>query len=212
MRGAHVLPACSKRLNDSSLLSHVHETCMEHAFALTSESARAGSDKGSNRHSVTRRAFAPFVDDFFGVFPHGRVYVATEDEGYAQSVQATWMQRWAGRVFVPNITTRVRGETKKGNFKVHDAQQVAHDVLLDIQMLAKTDYFVHGASAVAEAVMYTNPALHLRSTHLEYLHRCTTPQPLTNVSTNRAAGTGAALSCPDAPWRWGYSLRRESRD
>jgi len=157
---------------------------------------------------VGRRFGAREPGDFVTNFPRGRVYVATEDAGYARIVQATWMQRWAGRIFLPNITTRVqavKNGMKKGNFEVHDAQQVAHDVLMDIQMLARTDYFVHGASAVAEAAIYTNPALHLRSTHLEYLHRCSAGLPQPNVSVT-AGRHDAGSRCPDAPWRWGYSL------
>ena len=34
--------------------------------------------------------------------------------------------------------------------------------------MARCQYFIYGASAVAEAVFYTNPLLHNRSVNLEY--------------------------------------------
>ena len=42
------------------------------------------------------------------------------------------------------------------------------DVLLDLSLMARCNYFLHGASAVAEATHYTNPHLHRRSVDLEY--------------------------------------------
>ncbi|KAJ1446422.1 hypothetical protein M885DRAFT_252379 [Pelagophyceae sp. CCMP2097] len=46
---------------------------------------------------------------------------------------------------------------------------VAADVLVDIECLAKMDFFVYAASAVAEAVFYRAPALHGASANLEGL-------------------------------------------
>ena len=92
------------------------------------------------------------------------------------------------RVFLPPIRTRVSGAL--GNFRgMHDQMEVASDVLLDILMLSRADYLLHGASAVAEAAIYLNPALHWRSTHLEYAH----------------SGCRTRASCHDAPWRWRHS-------
>ena len=47
---------------------------------------------------------------------------------------------------------------------------VVEDVLTDIQLMARADYFVHASSAVAEAVFYHNSMLmaHNRSVNLEY--------------------------------------------
>ena len=147
-----------------------------------------GSDKRSGRRKVYPCVFEPYVVDFFARFPSGRVYVATESSSYSSYVRSHWEPRWPGRVFVPSIVTRVGA--KVPNFKAPSEKQlrVAHDVFIDIQMLSRADYFIHGASAVAEAVIYTSPALHWRSTHLEYDAVC---------SHN--------ATCWDAPWRWEYA-------
>ena len=73
--------------------------------------------------------------------------------------------------------------------QVHDRLAVAHEVHIDIQMLARCNYLLHGASATAEAAIYTNPSLHWNSTDLEYQHAC-----------------DVAAACHDAPWRWSYPL------
>ena len=42
-------------------------------------------------------------------------------------------------------------------------------ILIDIQLLSKCDWFLHGSSAVAEAVFYNNINLHNNSIHLEFI-------------------------------------------
>ena len=151
------------------------------------------TDKRSNRRKVYPCSFEPYVEDFFNHFETGLVYVATESTNYVHHLRHKWRNRkWRHRVYFPDIGTRV--QVKAGNFLLNDPMLVAHDVLLDIQMLARADYLLHGASAVAEAVIYTNPTLHWMSTHLEY----------TNVCTN-------ATLCLDAPWRWQYNPREVMR-
>ena len=62
--------------------------------------------------------------------------------------------------------------------------------------LARTaDYVLHTASALAEAVIYTKPALHCRSTHLEYEHNATLDAPWLDavVQARRAAGNCVRL-------------------
>ena len=123
---------------------------------------------------------------FFATFPStGRVYVATESQVYADSAARWWAERWGpSRVVVPALTTRVSKGTP--NFKAHQSDQVrvAREVHMDIQMLARCDYLLHGASAVAEAAISLNLRLHWNSTHLEYKSAC---EP--------------NATCHDAPWR-----------
>lgn len=131
-----------------------------------------GSDARSMRKRVPPEAFWPYVADFARSHPRGLVYVATESEPNAAAARA-WNRTGvaAGRVRMQPIRTRVSGG--KANFYVHSDQLgVARDALLDIQILARSDYLVHGASAVAEAAIYVNPSLHWRSTHLEFEQRC----------------------------------------
>ena len=197
------------RLHGHAVVSRVHR--LHAAYAATIEARwRAfnpvgrqpvlglhmrGSDKRSGRRKIYPCVFEAYLVDFFNAFPNGVAYVATESSVYASYAHRAWRGRWGERVYVPSIQTRVA--SKVANFVAASEKQlqVAHDVFVDMQLLARADYFLHGASAVAEAVIYTNPALHWRSTHLEYEAACA---PMNSV-------------CLDAPWRWNYGQHARAR-
>ena len=83
-----------------------------------------------------------------------------------------------------DIGTRVSGKRLNAMVYVDRQLDVLQDVFFDIQLMARCDYFLHSASAVSEAVIYSNLALHTASVHLEYQHD-------TSSSGRRR----------DAPWR-----------
>lgn len=144
-----------------------------------------GTDKASGRRRVKPSAFEAYVADFFETFPSGRVFVATESSEYAAVVRGAWRARWgAQRVLMRDIGTRVSGKRLNAMVYVDRQLDVLQDVFFDIQLMARCDYLLHSASAVSEAVIYSNLALHTASVHLEYQHD-------TSNSGRRR----------DAPWR-----------
>ena len=150
-----------------------------------------GSDKASGRRRVTPAEFEPYVADFFDAHPNGRVFVATESNEYAQIIRGAWRTRWGEkRVLMRDIGTRISG--KRLNAMVYRDRQleVLHDVFMDIQMMSRCDYFIHSASAVSEAVIFSNFKLHEASVHLEYQHDST-----------------RSGSPRDAPWRTSRTRR-----
>ena len=132
-----------------------------------------GSDKGTGRRFIGIEEWEPFVASFFDGHRRGCVFVATDYVPFSAVVQSRWAERWgAARVRMRTISTR--SADKLGNFAGPHAStrdqklRVALDVLVDLSLMARCNYFLHGASAVAEAAHYTNPALHRRSVDLEY--------------------------------------------
>jgi hypothetical protein len=132
-----------------------------------------GSDKAARRRFIGIEEWEPFVASFFDGHRRGCVFVATDYVPFSAVVQSRWAQRWgAARVRMRTISTR--SADKLGNFAGPHAStrdqklRVALDVLVDLSLMARCQYFLHGASAVAEAAHYTNPALHRRSVDLEY--------------------------------------------
>lgn len=121
-----------------------------------------GTDKKHGRRMISSQEFRVVTDSFFRTFHDGLVYVATEDEALA-----TGIKKNDDRIFVRSLETR---STKQANFQAHaqSQMQVAFDVLVDILLMAKCKFIVHGASAVSEAAIYTNIALHNNSVNLEY--------------------------------------------
>ena len=136
-----------------------------------------GSDKASARRATNPSEFEPYFASFMRTHPNGLVVVATDSGMWATGTMAVWRQIWGKSIFVTaNISTRVGG--RKGNFYGQfDKMVVAEDVLLDIQTLARADFLLHTASAVAEAAIYINPKLHCNSAHLEFEHNASFDAP-----------------------------------
>ena len=152
-----------------------------------------GTDKASGRRRVKPSAFESYVADFFEAFPSGRVFVATESTEYAAVVRGAWRARWgAERVLMRDIGTRISGKRLNAMVYVDRQLDVLQDVFFDVQLMARCDYFLHSASAVSEAVIYSNLALHEASVHLEYQH---------DTSSNSS-------HLRDAPWRRSPATRR----
>ena len=144
---------------------------------------------GGSAPVVKPSAFEAYVADFFEAFPAGRVFVATESTEYAAVVRGAWRARWgAERVLMRDIGTRISGKRLNAMVYVDRQLDVLQDVFFDVQLMARCDYFLHSASAVSEAVIYSNLALHEASVHLEYQH---------DISRLR-----------DAPWRRPPAMRR----
>jgi hypothetical protein len=137
-----------------------------------------GTDKANGRRVVGVGEWEPHVASFLQSFPasgapRACVFVATDSSAFARAVNGSWASRWAGAVRMQAITTRAE---RTANFREHeDKLAVATDVLLDIQLMARCRYFLYGASAVAEAVFYTNPGLQAWSYNLEYSEEARLP-------------------------------------
>lgn len=140
-----------------------------------------GTDKAAGRKWLPPTRFLPWVASFLRAVPTGRVVVATDSEPFAAEVRRVWAPLWeAGRVVLTAANTRSNLTASDGggqqrplqaaaNFAtVSNTTAVALDVLLDIQLLARCSYLLHGSSAVAEAAHYTNPLLHARSIDIEW--------------------------------------------
>ena len=119
-----------------------------------------GSDKRSGRVVVRPDAFWPYVSLFGARYPRGLVYVATESSAYARVVDG-WNATLGGRVRMQPIGTRVEG--RRGNFYVHEQLRVAHDVLLDIAILAKCGAPPAPSNAFSTSLIPPGPCLPMPS-------------------------------------------------
>ena len=160
-----------------------------------------GSDKASARVWTQPEWFEPYIASFFSAFPDGQVIVATEYKPFADIAERGWRRRWGKqRLALLPSTTRVPG--RDGNFRKAvqlDQVVVAREALMDIQVMARAaDYFLHAASSIAEAVIYTNPRLHCRSTHLEYEHNVSSDAPWLEGVLRARQEAGYCLHVPSS--------------
>ena len=161
-----------------------------------------GTDKSHGRRRIDLIEFIDPVSDFLSTFGQGAaVFLATDTASLANgmishfasmaisgegsihlSSESKGTNEGDRRLYLRSIKTRSQSDTTP-NFLTFDKMMVAEDVLIDIQLMARCDYFIYAASAVAEAVFYTNPFLQNRSANLEYKNKTARKWPWKMLST-----------------------------
>ena len=100
----------------------------------------------SARRRLVTAAYAPFVDGYLAAHPAAKLFLATDDEAYAQTILGAWPCR--DRVAVRSVR-----RPKKG-FRAHCGSENSAasrsgallDVLIDILLLSRCDCLLIGAS------------------------------------------------------------------
>lgn len=118
------------------------------------------TDKGNGRQKVPLRKFRRFMKEY-----DGDVFLATDDatvvttfSQWMKDGQKLWYQEDAFRSTSSQPTfTLMKNNTHRTNV----------ESLVDIYAMARCSYFLHGFSAMAEAVMYLNLDLHNKSVNLD---------------------------------------------
>eukprot|EP01083_Nonionella_stella_P068596 182304_1 len=136
-----------------------------------------GSDKvqkWSIRRAVSPQEYMPYIAAFVQYYgAKGRIFFATDDKNYLGFLKTNWnayvdTYSFAEVVVTQGNVTRSDDKTAIFNFKHVSKYAIGREVLMDILLLAKCDWFIHSASAVSEAVFFNNIKLHNQSVHLEY--------------------------------------------
>eukprot|EP01084_Bolivina_argentea_P137425 242014_1 len=135
-----------------------------------------GTDKAAHRRKIRSNEFLVYVSAFMKYFgKNGKIFIATDDTQYLNEFKLNWdkyvnssLYPIEDTIFMQNDI--VRSSNGQAVFRIKDVgkYQIGKEVLFDILMLAKCDWFIHGASMVSEAVFYNNIYLHNHSVHLEY--------------------------------------------
>lgn len=140
-----------------------------------------GTDKAAGRRKIGASEYLKYIHRFIEYFgrDHVKVFVATDDANYLMEVKqsldhlddARYDKIW----FAQNDV--VRSNTSKAVFELQGVSryEIGKNVITDILLLSKCDWFIHSASAVAEAVHYNNILLHNKSVHLEYKKKRQSP-------------------------------------
>ena len=157
------------------------------------------SDKGGlNRKRIELESFLPYAEAYKKAGGK-RIYIATDSGLVVTTIMNSWPKSVSSLVRIQGYEKRggvikdsgkttvessssgkiLRSDSKKSVFQLYSHHQTNTEVLVDILALSKCTFFVHGFSAVSEAVTYLNfPTLHDNAVDLE-LHpqnRPPTPQ------------------------------------
>lgn len=134
-----------------------------------------GTDKGGHRHrKVGPSAYLPYARAWLQRFNNARILLATDDAEMAREVFA-WPREVAKFVIMPNPisnTSRIIGHGA-ANARIlkkpvqEGKNAAASEALLDVLLLARSDFLLKPESSFSEASIYWNLGLHNRSIMIE---------------------------------------------
>lgn len=132
------------------------------------------SDKGNRRRRIAVSEFWPYVQAWWNLVPSssnaGHVYVATDSDDVWKEIRTTWPRNDYERNHLLHTQPHVwRSQNTSAVFALYESRhdETNRQVLLDIGALSHCSFLLHGHSAVSEAAVYHNVALHNRSVNLE---------------------------------------------
>mmetsp|Transcript_17386 Transcript_17386/g.43377 ORF Transcript_17386/g.43377 Transcript_17386/m.43377 type:complete len:596 (+) Transcript_17386:86-1873(+) len=124
------------------------------------------SDKVVERRVIETDEFLVFAKAFV---KHGgqSIYVATDSTKVMDTILEEWPKGVADRVFF-QASVEGRSENTTAAFDIGISRHRTNvEALTDVLALSKCTFFLHGLSAISEAVLYLNPGLVSRSINLE---------------------------------------------
>eukprot|EP00747_Dinoflagellata_sp_TGD_P184713 gnl/TRDRNA2_/TRDRNA2_40608_c0_seq1.p1 gnl/TRDRNA2_/TRDRNA2_40608_c0~~gnl/TRDRNA2_/TRDRNA2_40608_c0_seq1.p1 ORF type:complete len:402 (-),score=35.58 gnl/TRDRNA2_/TRDRNA2_40608_c0_seq1:59-1264(-) len=136
-----------------------------------------GTDKHGGRYHETPDAYLPYIEAFLETNPKGKVLLATDDYKVQEGMlHGAWPARVKAAIVMANeITADSQANRDLRNSRTHNFN-VGVECLMDIVLLSKCNFLLHGQSSMAEAPIYLNFALHNRSIPVGFSNR-PTPSP-----------------------------------
>eukprot|EP00747_Dinoflagellata_sp_TGD_P082565 gnl/TRDRNA2_/TRDRNA2_161744_c0_seq2.p1 gnl/TRDRNA2_/TRDRNA2_161744_c0~~gnl/TRDRNA2_/TRDRNA2_161744_c0_seq2.p1 ORF type:complete len:687 (-),score=81.45 gnl/TRDRNA2_/TRDRNA2_161744_c0_seq2:69-2054(-) len=144
-----------------------------------------GTDKGGPwRHDKDDlNSYLPYIESFLKANPSGHVFLATDDyEVQEAMLHGEWPASVRNAIFMANEIRDDTREDRNLNGGMHDSwgsqstsvYNRGVEALMDIMLLSKCNFIIHGESAMAEAAIWLNFELHKHSIPISYRNR---PEP-----------------------------------
>jgi len=151
----HPLSWLQQRIQKANLVND--RKCMSMHVRLT--------DKANGRDKKDVGAYLPYATTFASVtgfeFP---IYLATDDSTIVSHIRQALSP---AIVLMQENVVRSESETPTFELLQNDTHRSNTEALVEIYSMAKCSYFVHGYSAMAEAVVYISPDLHEGSINVD---------------------------------------------
>eukprot|EP00937_MAST-01D_sp_MAST-1D-sp2_P003340 g3340.t1 len=142
-----------------------------------------GTDKVWGGGTITPADYVPFIKKYLEKYPDtASIFMATDSPRFMRYLQAQ-----------PSFGSLVKGFDQRRTemwASVHGDLAKTEAVFMDSILLSMCDYLLLSASAVAEAAIYFNPALHEKSLNLQY--KCGHPPSI-------MVGADGCMSDSDTP-------------
>lgn len=123
-------------------------------------------DKGVERNIIPLEKFLQFAKAFVNN-GGGSIYVATDSSEVARAVVEDWPKEVADHVVRQSSVKGLSPDDKAAFNLGVSAHRTNTEAMTDVLALSKCTFFLHGLSALSEAVLYLNPELVGRAINLD---------------------------------------------
>ena len=141
------------------------------------------TDKASGREKKGLDAYQPYIEAYAKAVSSNSksnhsaicsIYIATDDATVLPTIKKRWSKLVSQRIISqPGVFRSNHANLPTFKLLAHDKHRSNTEALVDIYSMARCNYFVHGYSGMAEAVVYINPKLHSRSVNIDDDERMT---------------------------------------
>ena len=159
---------------------NAHPNIQEQALQLVPQNTQClsvhirHSDKADGRERIPVSTFFPYLRAYLEEIPFGKIYLATDSPIVIEDIAQHWTQISPTKPIQDILMYQsdiLRSGTTEAVFASSNwfrHHEVNSQVLVDIHAMSRCQYFVHGFSAVSEAVHYmAYPSLNSQSVDLE---------------------------------------------
>lgn len=123
------------------------------------------TDKGHGRVKMPLELFQDYAEVYAKGSGGKPIYVATDDATVLSTIKSQWNIQ--SLQYQQDVIRMNGGEAAIFQIFYNETHRTNKEGLVDIYALAKCDFFIHGYSAIAEAVFFINLGLHNRSINVD---------------------------------------------
>eukprot|EP00545_Synedropsis_sp_CCMP1620_P010227 CAMPEP_0119027338 /NCGR_PEP_ID=MMETSP1176-20130426/36926_1 /TAXON_ID=265551 /ORGANISM="Synedropsis recta cf, Strain CCMP1620" /LENGTH=184 /DNA_ID=CAMNT_0006983231 /DNA_START=81 /DNA_END=635 /DNA_ORIENTATION=+ len=122
------------------------------------------TDKGHGRKKKPLELFQSYAEAYAEASGGGSLFVATDDGTILNTIETSWK---ISKVYHQKNILRSSGVDAIFRTFQNETHRTNTEGIVDMYAMSRCDFFVHGFSAMAEAAIYINPALHNRSVNVD---------------------------------------------
>ena len=119
---------------------------------------RGGDKDGARDGKIPPETYLPYVKAWLSKYNHSKVFFATDDKSFFETVFRTWPKE-----VQEAVVTAKKPSGCHSCWKDNEQLERIRDAMMDVLFLARSDFLLHSESGLSEAAIYWNLELHDRS-------------------------------------------------
>jgi hypothetical protein len=122
------------------------------------------TDKSNGRQKKPLDLFQAYAEAYTQASGGGGIFIATDDSTILETIRKNWT---ITKMHHQQNILRSSGSDAIFRTFQNETHRTNMEGIIDMYAMSRCDFFVHGFSAMAEAAVYLNPALHNRSVNVD---------------------------------------------